>query len=58
MWAYIYIQIHIQNGVLFGGDPKVGHLVCAEPEMTTFSLTPGRDLMLVLACDGIWDVIT
>ena len=43
---------------MFGGDHNVGYLVSAEPEMTTFSLTPGRDVMLVLACDGIWDVIT
>jgi len=42
----------------FGGPPHVSNLVSAEPEITCFNLRPGKDELLILACDGIWDVMT
>ncbi|CAD7954968.1 unnamed protein product [Amoebophrya sp. A25] len=44
---------------VFGGqlDPAIRDLVSGVPEITTFKITPGRDLFLILACDGIWDVL-
>ena len=33
-------------------------LVTAEPETRTVALRPGRDSFVILACDGLWDVVT
>ncbi|CAD7946529.1 unnamed protein product [Amoebophrya sp. A120] len=42
------------------GAPNEGarDLVSAKPEITCFHITPGRDLLLLLACDGVWDVVS
>lgn len=52
----------------FGGDPNgapladdlevlPGQLVSAEPELRLVELDPSLDRFVVLACDGIWDVL-
>eukprot|EP00392_Amoebophrya_sp_AT5.2_P012203 g12301.t1 len=44
--------------VFHGPEGIKDHLVSAVPEITCYHITPGRDLMLLLACDGIWDVLS
>ena len=34
-----------------------GQLVSAEPELCLVELDPSLDRFVVLACDGIWDVL-
>ena len=34
------------------------NLVSALPEITVFDLHPTEDWFVVLACDGVWDVVT
>ena len=34
-----------------------GQLVSAEPELRLVELDPSLDRFVVLACDGIWDVL-
>ncbi|EKX33817.1 hypothetical protein GUITHDRAFT_147660 [Guillardia theta CCMP2712] len=38
------------------GDASLKKYVTAEPEVTSFPLTVGDDF-LILACDGLWDVV-
>ena len=46
-------QLQLGSGALFSGD-----LVLAEPEVKTFAIVPGRDALLLLACDGLWEVFS
>lgn len=42
----------------YGCASALGELVSAVPEIHTYDLHPTEDRFLILACDGIWDVIT
>merc|ERR1719433_1396670 len=41
----------------YGCAGATGELVTAMPEIHTYDLHPTEDRFLVLACDGIWDVL-
>lgn len=41
----------------FGGPAHITDLVSSAPEITCHALTPGKDQLMILACDGIWDVM-
>merc|ERR1712232_1510601 len=41
----------------YGCTSVTGELVTAVPELHSFELHPTEDRFLVLACDGIWDVL-
>eukprot|EP00933_Yihiella_yeosuensis_P034297 TRINITY_DN27795_c4_g1_i1.p1 TRINITY_DN27795_c4_g1~~TRINITY_DN27795_c4_g1_i1.p1 ORF type:complete len:459 (+),score=110.15 TRINITY_DN27795_c4_g1_i1:177-1553(+) len=41
----------------YGCSSVTGPLVSAMPEIHTYELDPSRDKFIVLACDGIWDVL-
>merc|ERR1712083_813773 len=41
----------------YGCAGATGELVTANPEIHTYELNPSEDRFLVLACDGIWDVL-
>jgi len=41
----------------FGCQGATGELVSALPEIHTYDINPMEDRFLVLACDGIWDVL-
>merc|ERR1711870_80139 len=41
----------------YGCVGATGELVTAVPEIHTYDLHPSEDRFLVLACDGIWDVL-
>lgn len=42
----------------YGCAGVTGALVSALPEIHTFDLHPNEDRFLILACDGIWDVLS
>jgi len=42
----------------YGCAGAIGELVTAVPEIHTYDLKPESDRFLILACDGIWDVLT
>merc|ERR1712178_682172 len=39
------------------GPECSGNLVSVLPEITTFDINPVDDLFLIVACDGVWDVV-
>jgi len=41
----------------YGCAGATGELVTAIPELQTYELHPTEDRFLVLACDGVWDVL-
>jgi len=41
----------------YGCQGATGELVSAVPEVHTYDLHPTEDRFLVLACDGVWDVL-
>lgn len=41
----------------YGCQGATGELVSAVPELHTYDLHPAEDRFLVIACDGIWDVL-
>merc|ERR1719476_913952 len=41
----------------YGCTAATGELVSAVPEVHTYDLHPTEDRFLVLACDGVWDVL-
>merc|ERR1712232_557149 len=41
----------------YGCTSVTGELVTAVPELHSFELHPTKDRFLVLACDGVWDVL-
>mmetsp|Transcript_67466 Transcript_67466/g.106248 ORF Transcript_67466/g.106248 Transcript_67466/m.106248 type:complete len:458 (+) Transcript_67466:164-1537(+) len=41
----------------YGCQDATGALVCATPELHFYDLHPSKDRFLVLACDGVWDVL-
>jgi len=41
----------------YGCTSALGELVSAVPEIHTYELHPSEDRFLILACDGIWDVM-
>merc|ERR1719410_2518686 len=41
----------------YGCAGAIGELVTAMPEIHTYDLHPTEDRFLILACDGIWDVL-
>merc|ERR1719442_205009 len=41
----------------YGCAGVTGELVSALPELHVYELHPAEDRFLVLACDGIWDVL-
>merc|ERR1719183_127351 len=41
----------------YGCQGASGALVSALPEIHTYDLHPAEDRFMVLACDGIWDVL-
>eukprot|EP00928_Gymnodinium_smaydae_P089150 TRINITY_DN73150_c0_g1_i1.p1 TRINITY_DN73150_c0_g1~~TRINITY_DN73150_c0_g1_i1.p1 ORF type:complete len:475 (-),score=88.01 TRINITY_DN73150_c0_g1_i1:101-1525(-) len=41
----------------YGCQGATGELVTAVPEIHTYDLRPSDDRFIVLACDGIWDVL-
>lgn len=41
----------------YGCATAIGELVSAVPEIHTYELHPTEDRFVVLACDGIWDVL-
>lgn len=41
----------------YGVQGATGELVSAMPEIHTYDLHPAEDRFLILACDGIWDVL-
>lgn len=41
----------------YGCQGATGELVSAMPEIHTYDLHPTEDRFLILACDGIWDVL-
>jgi len=41
----------------YGCTSALGELVSAVPEIHTYDLHPTEDRFLILACDGIWDVM-
>jgi len=40
------------------GHGRTEHAVTAEPEVVARRREPGRDEFVVLACDGVWDVMS
>lgn len=42
----------------YGCQGATGELVTATPEIHCYDLQPDQDRFLVLACDGIWDVLS
>lgn len=40
------------------GDKKLAPYVIAEPEIVTHTIINKNDEFLILACDGVWDVLT
>lgn len=51
-------DLPLKHPKTFGGPANISNLVSSTPEITSFSLTPGKDELLILACDGVWDVMT
>ena len=51
------VEVNIQCCRLYAGDPDFKPYVSSEPDVGTFELKGNEDYM-VLACDGLWDVIT
>merc|ERR1719379_2460306 len=41
----------------YGCEGATGELVSAKPELHFYDLHPSEDRFLILACDGIWDVL-
>lgn len=41
-----------------GSIPPEEQQVTCNPEIKKFSIQPGKDEFMILACDGIWDVVT
>mmetsp|Transcript_13162 Transcript_13162/g.24280 ORF Transcript_13162/g.24280 Transcript_13162/m.24280 type:complete len:460 (+) Transcript_13162:61-1440(+) len=41
----------------YGCSAATGELVTAVPEIHTYELDPAEDRFLIMACDGVWDVL-
>jgi len=48
----------MKDPMRYGCAGATGELVTAVPEIHTYDLNPAEDRFLILACDGVWDVLS